>query len=231
MAIRAYRPGDEQMLYEVCLRTGAAGGDASGVYGDRRLLGEVFVGPYLALQPDLALVLDDGGGAEGYVLGALDTRAFELACERLWWPGLREARPLDRVAQDVPERWLAEWIHHPYPVPEAIVRDYPSHLHIDLLPRWQGAGWGRQLIDRLLAALTARGSSGVHLGVSTANTRAIGFYQRMGFAEVAQEGEDLYMGRLLGKAQEGDDRYAGAVRKKAQEGDDPRKGGILRKAP
>lgn len=194
MAIRPYAPGDEPALYEVCLRTGADGGDASGLYGDRRLLGEVFVGPYLALQPDLAFVLDDGAGAEGYVLGALDTRAFELACERLWWPGLREARPLESVADDAPERWLAEWIHRPRPAPAWLLSDFPSHLHIDLLPRWQGAGWGSRLIGTLLAALVAKGSKGVHLGVSPTNTRAVGFYRKVGFEELGQESGALFMG-------------------------------------
>lgn len=197
MAIRPYVPGDEPALYEVCLRTGDDGGDASGIYSDRRLLGEVFVGPYLALQPDLAFVLDDGGGAEGYVLGALDTRAFELACERLWWPGLREARPLESVPEGAPERWLAEWIHRPRPAPEQLLEAFPSHLHIDLAPRWQGKGWGSRMLTTLFDALAARGSRGVHLGVSTGNPRAVAFYRKLGFEDLIEGGGALFMGRPL----------------------------------
>ena len=71
--VRAAEPSDRDALYEVCLLTGDAGRDATALYPDRSLLGDVFVGPYLALCPDLALVADDGTGAAGYALGALET--------------------------------------------------------------------------------------------------------------------------------------------------------------
>jgi hypothetical protein len=52
-------------------------------------------------------------------------------------------------------------------------RDYPSHLHIDIVARAQGCsepyllgrGLGRSLIETLLASLKAAGSRGVHLGI------------------------------------------------------------------
>ena len=51
-------------------------------------------------------------------------------------------------------------------LPTPVVARYPSHLHIDLLPRAQGQGHGRLLIESLLDLLRAEGSGGVHLGVS-----------------------------------------------------------------
>ena len=53
-----------------------------------------------------------------------------------------------------------------------LLGEYPSHLHIDLLPRAQGRGNGRALMETFLAALTERGSPGVHLGTSPQNVRA-----------------------------------------------------------
>src|SRR2546430_13446667 len=41
--------------------------------------------------------------------------------------------------------------------------DYPSHMHIDLLPRAQGRGFGRRMMDDLMTKLRGRGSRGVHL--------------------------------------------------------------------
>ncbi|MEU1388205.1 MULTISPECIES: GNAT family N-acetyltransferase [unclassified Nonomuraea] len=195
MRIRKYRPGDEPALYEVCLRTGLDGQDASAVYPTPHLLADVYVGPYLALQPSLAWVLDDDpghgpGGPGGYVLGALDTRAFEADCERLWWPALR-AR-YRHITE--PERWLADHLAAPRPAPAEIVAGHPSHLHIDLLPRMQGAGWGSRLIATLLQALDERGSRGVHLGVSARNTRAVAFYAKLGFTELEREDSVVFMG-------------------------------------
>ena len=93
------------------------------------------------------------------------------------------------------------WYHHPdYLCPEPY-EDYPSHLHIDLLPRAQGKGLGRSMIEQLIERLGAGGSPGVHLGVSTRNTRAQAFYQRLGFQELARTGSPgdgvIYLGRRI----------------------------------
>ena len=184
-------------MYDICLRTGESGGDASHLYDDPRLLGHIYVGPYVALQPQLAFVLTDERGIAGYVLGALDTRAFEAACEESWWPRLREQYPLRRRAQgDRATRTLVQMIHHPPITADDVVKQFPSHLHIDLLPRAQGRGQGRALMDALLAALVAQGSPGVHLGVNPANTKAIGFYRRLGFVELGSGGAVMMARRL-----------------------------------
>lgn len=94
MDIRGYRPGDRPALYQICLRTGDNGRDATGRYADPELLGHVYVGPYLALAPQLALVLDRGDGTPvGYALGAADSAAFAARCEADWWPALRRRYP------------------------------------------------------------------------------------------------------------------------------------------
>jgi ribosomal protein S18 acetylase RimI-like enzyme len=95
-----------------------------------------------------------------------------------------------------PDQRLASQIHHPPPVPDVAAR-YPSHLHIDLLPEAQGRGYGRALLDRLLAGLADAGSPGVHLGVDPANTGALGFYRRWGFTELAHSPGVIYFGTAL----------------------------------
>jgi ribosomal protein S18 acetylase RimI-like enzyme len=97
-------------------------------------------------------------------------------------------------------------IHHLYHHPDYFYPEpydaYPSHLHIDLLPRVQGQGYGRELMGQLLERLRERGSPGVHLGMSAVNDRAYGFYRALGFSELAREGSgesgSIYMGLRLG---------------------------------
>lgn len=194
--LREYRPGDRDDLYAVCLRTGDAGRDATALHHDPRLLGEVWVGPYVELEPDLAIVLDDGAGAEGYVLGALDTRSFERRRDAEWMPHLRQSYPLDAFADGSADDGLVQMVHRPMTAPDEVVRDHPSHLHIDLLPRWQGGGWGRRLIDELITRLVARGSTGVFLGVDPRNEPAIGFYRHLGFDPVGPA-DGPWLGRRL----------------------------------
>lgn len=179
-SVRPFRPDDLPALYEICLKTGDAGADASALHRDPRILGEVYAAPYAALEPDLVLVAQDAEGVAGYVLGAADTRAFEAACEAQWWPALR-ARYADTA--HVPswrrtnDEWAAYQIHHPPKAPQRAVEAAPAHLHIDLLPRLQGQGLGRALMDAWLARVRGR----AHLACSARNARALRFYGRYGF--------------------------------------------------
>lgn len=190
--IRPYRESDRDAAYEVCLKTGDNGDDATHLYEDPRALGNIYVGPYLELEPELAFVLEDAIGVCGYVLGALDTKSFDEAFATKWLPPLQAVTP---DPEGDPAVWNADQriyhqIHHPrFEYPPAL-EPYPSHLHIDLLPRAQGKGWGRKMLETLLDALRNSGSRGVHLGVGTANTRAQGFYRRLGFQDLFKKGTD-----------------------------------------
>ena len=186
--MRPARHADLDRCYEICLRTGAAGEDASDLLADPLLLGDLYVAPYLVLEPEHAFVLDDGTGtAQGYVVGALDTRAFEARCEAEWWPEARARHADPGTAEGLDALFLA-LLATPVPAAEEVLAQHPSHLHIDLLPPFQGRGWGRQLLEALFASLRAAGSTGVHLGVAEANRRAIGFYERIGMEDLGTDG-------------------------------------------
>ena len=195
--IRHVRASDRDAVYDICLRTADAGDDGTLLYADPQLPGHVWAGPYVALEPQHAFVVDDDGRAIGYVLGALDSRAFEAELERTWWPPLRVQYPLDGAATAPGDRIARHLIHHPPRADETIVGDFPSHLHIDLLPVAQGRGNGRRLIDRLLDSLRADGSRGVHLGVSRRNLRAPEFYRALGFEELLADDRHLVFGMRL----------------------------------
>ena len=182
LRIRPARAGDTDALYDICLRTGLNGADASAVHQAPRLLGEVYVGPYLARALDLAFVVaDDQDAPLGYVLGVEDTATFEMWCETCWWPGLRAQHPLGTFPAGSADEQIVRLIHGRERTPRAVVEAYPAHLHIDLLPTAQGGGNGRRLLETLFDALRARGVPGVHLGVSTRNPRAVAFYGHLGF--------------------------------------------------
>ncbi|CAM3619414.1 GNAT family N-acetyltransferase [Deinococcus frigens] len=199
--IRHARPSDRDSLYGICLETADSGDDATHLYRDPLLVGHIYAGPYLAHAPALAFVLEDEEGVCGYVIGALDTREFEATLEREWWPALRAQFPDpsdNPAAERTPDQRLTRLIHHPNTAPQETVETYPSHLHIDLLPRGQGGGNGRRMMTRLFSALREAGSPGVHLGVGGRNARAIRFYRHLGFQELAQgPGGSLELGLKL----------------------------------
>ncbi len=176
--------------------TGDGGEDATSKFDDPRILGHVFAAPYGLFEPSLAFVAEDDAGVGGYIIGALDSRAFEERLEADWWPGLRDRYPAP-PSELPPDQWTrdqraAHFIHAPLTVPDEFAEDYPSHLHINLVPRLQGQGLGRQLINTLMGALTERGSVGVHFLVWPANQRAIGFYQHLGFRVISAENAVIF---------------------------------------
>ena len=85
--------------------------------------------------------------------------------------------------------------HRPERLLEPEVPDYPGHLHIDLLPDWQGKGWGRRTMATFIDSVRAAGCPAVHLGMLTANTAARPFYDRLGFTELRIDPPLTYLGR------------------------------------
>lgn len=194
--IRPYRPADIDALYQICLQTGDAGQDATSRHDDPTLLGHVYAAPYGLFEPSLAFVAEDESGVAGYIVGALDSTAFEERLEKDWWPGLRARYP--EPPPDLPsERWtpdqrLAYIIHHPHRAADELAARYPSHLHINLLPRLQASGYGRRLIQTLTAALREQGSPGVHLSVGLGNQKAARFYEHVGFTRLPADGMNVF---------------------------------------
>jgi ribosomal protein S18 acetylase RimI-like enzyme len=197
-SIRSVRASDRDAVYEICLRTADAGEDGSHLYSDPELPGHIWAGPYVALEPEHDfVVVDDDDRAIGYILAARDSRAFEARLECEWWPDLRTRYPLDEARTAAGDRIAVYLMHHPTRGDDAIVAEYPSHLHIDLLPSAQGRGDGRRLVERLAASLHDAGSTGVHLGVSSRNRRAIGFYRNLGFESLVSDERHHVFGMRL----------------------------------
>ncbi|MFF5370273.1 GNAT family N-acetyltransferase [Streptomyces sp. NPDC013187] len=196
--VRPYRPGDRPALDDICVRTAHHGEDSRPHYADPGIFPVTFAAPYVHLEPDLAFVLDDGRGeAVGYILGAADTPRFAEAFRTRWLPLVGDRYPEPAGPPRTPDEAMAIMLHHPERMVLPELAGHPAHLHIDLLPAWQGRGHGRRLMRTFLQALRDRGVLAVHLAMSTANTRARAFYDRMGFEEidVPQPGEATFLGR------------------------------------
>jgi GNAT superfamily N-acetyltransferase len=194
--IRMARPDDLEALYEVSLRTGDAGSDATGLFDDPRLLGEVYVGPYVMLDSGIGLTTVDDRGPGGYGLAAVDTRRFEAEAEEVWWPPLRRRHPDPGPDPRTADDEVIAVIHRPELAAEEVVARYPAHLHLDLLPRFQGRGLGRVMMQRLLDQLVECGVRGVHLTADARNRRAISFYTHLGFTTLDTR-DDVVMGRSI----------------------------------
>ncbi|MGW4575950.1 GNAT family N-acetyltransferase [Streptomyces tendae] len=192
-SVRPYRPADAPALDDICIRTAHNGRDSRPVYADPAVLPAIFAAPYVHLDPDLAFVLDDGQGrAVGYILGTADTVRFAAEFRAKWLPRVADRYPAPQgpPGTRTPDEVMAGLLHDPERMIVPELADHPAHLHIDLLPDWQGQGHGRTLMRTFWRALRGRGVPAVHLVMATANTRARAFYDRLGFHEIAAAGLD-----------------------------------------
>ena len=202
IALRPFKERDLDSLYAISLATGLAGGDATALYEDSRLMGHIYSAPYALLSPATSFVAQDDEGVAGYIVGTLDTHAFEQQLERDWWPRLRT---LYRDPSDHPPgTWTADQrrcstIHHPRRTPRAIVEAFPAHVHMNLLPRIQRKGIGRSLLDRWIRAARDKGLNSIHVGANPDNQRAIRFWETCGFDRLAVSpapaGSPVWLGR------------------------------------
>jgi ribosomal protein S18 acetylase RimI-like enzyme len=197
--IRRYADADHDAVYDICVRTAAAGGDARGRYSTDDLMPDLFAGPYVFLEPGSAFVLDDGDGAVGYVIGTPDTAAFARAYRERWIPRLADRYQVPPDPPTTPDEQMLALHYSPERMLWAGLPEYPAHLHIDLLPPYQGNGHGRALIDTFCAAVADAGATGVHVCVVSENTPALGFYDRVGFrlVDVDDPGPVVYLGLAL----------------------------------
>ncbi|MCM2293101.1 GNAT family N-acetyltransferase [Allorhizobium sp. BGMRC 0089] len=195
--LRPLAEADMPALFDICLRTADGGKDATALFSDARLPGFIWAAPYGQFEPDFAFILADGDKAVGYVIGAPDTGAFLDRLDAEWWPYVREelktiapSRPLDEMA-------LAR-IHAPERTKGWLLKDYPAHLHINIVEEAQSSGWGRKMIEAELNALKSHGVAGVHLGVHPLNERAKGFYRHIGFEDLSRDGNVIFAMKLNG---------------------------------
>ncbi|CAL9655609.1 Putative acetyltransferase OgpAT [Streptomyces sp. enrichment culture] len=183
--VRPYRPEDAAALDDICVRTGHNGQDSRPHYTDPGVLTATFAAPYAHLEPELTFVLDDGRGhAVGYILGTADTARFAADFRTRWLPRVADRYPAPQGPPGSLDEVIAGLLHRPERMVVPELAGHPAHLHIDLLPEWQGRGHGRALMHTFLRALRQRGVPSVHLVMATANTPARAFYDRLGFQPV-----------------------------------------------
>lgn len=175
MQVVPYTPEHRAELEAVCLASASERARTDATHAQFTLL--MYCDPYLD-HGVAYMLLDDAGVAHGYVLACEDWNS--------WAPKtLAYRQQIEALGSEYQARFKDEADFY-----ASVAQDYPAHLHIDIEEPYTGGGNGRKLMETLLARLRADGVRGVVFGVAAANTRAVGFYQHMGFEQLSAYGED-----------------------------------------
>ena len=68
MIIRKSCLQDLPYIYEICLKTGASGKDATELFNDKNMLGSYYAAPYIVNSPKDCFVVVENGLVCGYIL-------------------------------------------------------------------------------------------------------------------------------------------------------------------
>lgn len=192
---------DIPYLSEICLKTGCSGRDASDLYSDPYMLAQFYAIPYLAYSTDHCYVVEaEVNGIlrpVGYILGVEDTTKFTTWLEEAWLPQVRKSYRLTGAYHSAAERSFIELIQQPITVDEDIVKHYPAHFHMNVLPGFQDRGYRRKLTETLWDSLKDKGVAGVHMGFAADKVGAFAFYQAMGYVQLKTTPWGIYMGHLF----------------------------------
>jgi ribosomal protein S18 acetylase RimI-like enzyme len=194
VTIRQATKNDEDALSRICLLTADAGKSAEHLHDYPELPGLVYAVPYVNLPTTWGFVLEDesNGDVVGYILGSKDTRVYEAHARESWWPPLAEKYP-PSIAKKPGDVYYTNLLRNMYTIPQSNIDFSPAHLHIDILPAFQGKGLGSKLIKTAVQYLKEEGLDGIWLGLDPRNTGARLFYEKLGFKQIegAPDGNQL----------------------------------------
>ena len=179
MEIRTCTETDRDALRTLFGRAGA-GAPTETLWGHEESEADVYLWPYLAHGTVLTAVTD--GVFTGYLAGTDGTAPFPSEQDRMT-RAIREHRltfrkapaaffarsMVDAAKAAVRRQSTAGELHDPR---------WPAHLHINVAPEARGTGAADALVKEWLAVL---GDTGCHLQTLRENTRAVRFFERMGF--------------------------------------------------
>jgi ribosomal protein S18 acetylase RimI-like enzyme len=185
MEIRGFAESDRAELRALFGRAGEGAPSAS-PWGHLESEASVYLDPYMDLEPASLFVAVVDGALVGYLAGCLDSSKFPSESERIQ-NAIRKYRLFFRprtvpfFARGMVDSALAALRREPTAGDFDDPR-WPAHLHINVAAPARGTGAADGLMNRWLDRLRATGSPGCHLQTLVENTRAVRFFERMGFA-------------------------------------------------
>ncbi len=173
MQIRPYQPKDYERMHLICYETSSGFDSEKG----KIALYATYCDYYINEDPDSCFVaVNEKDEAIGYVICAPDPEKYEKVFNEKYAPILKKASPV-RYLFHVVNEWLCR----------NVKKNYPAHLHIDILPEGQRQGLGTRLIDALTDCLKERGVKGVYLVCGAGNEKGVNFYKKYGFKVLSQK--------------------------------------------
>lgn len=183
MNIRKYRNKDFNDVVFICVN------DMIGRTSDEliKYVETMFCRYYIEKEPENCFVCtDDNDKAVGYIFGVTNfqkyLKSFTDYIEEI--KEICNGKYFQSAMDEIYEHQIYE-------------KEYPAHLHINILPQYQSNGIGTHLITRFCNRLKEENIEGVMLVVDTDNTGARRFYEKNGFDILHENPKSSAYGKKL----------------------------------
>jgi GNAT superfamily N-acetyltransferase len=182
--VRTFTETDRATLRGLFGRAGAGSPSAS-LWDHEESEASIYLKPYMDLEPESLFVAFVDGDMVGYLAGCLDSSRFPTESERID-RAIKEYRLLrrpkamlffgralvDTAMAKARRRRLAGDLED---------SRWPAHLHMNVVSEARGTGVAQALMVGWFDRLSEAGSPGCYLQTLVENTRAVRFFERMGF--------------------------------------------------
>lgn len=181
MKISHYHPKYEKDMLEIFLWAGSK--HTRETDGLRELMHATFCDYYLQKEVESCFIaINEEDKAIGYIL-----------CARKY-----DRKKIDDYLNEKQMDHLDELLIPCMSLYEAYQGEYDAHLHINVLPEYQRAGIGTDLMNTLLQYLKDENCNGVMLGVALKNEKGNNFYNKCGFTLLNSNEQANIMGKKIG---------------------------------
>ncbi|MBQ3128797.1 MAG: GNAT family N-acetyltransferase [Oscillospiraceae bacterium] len=185
MIIRPYEEKDKENVRFICLNSE---GECKMTPDEQKFILTTYCDYYIENEGiNCFVAVDDNDRAIAYIICTEDFDSYRKVFVEEYIPRLDEdmvvwggnARNGASVSTKLQEKYK---------------KDFPAHLHIDVLPEYHRQGIGHRLVDTLSAHLKEKGVRGVMLTVGAENIRGQSFYKKYGFEFIEKDGDDVAFG-------------------------------------
>lgn len=181
VTIRSFQKKDREYVREICIKT--APKNAVKTEKGRNCILTMYCDCYIECYPEYCFVAaDENDKAVGYILCAPDyeryTADFMVYAKRMFSFSLL--------------RGITAYFESK--ISGRFKKNYPAHMHIDILEEYQRIGIGTKLVDALCQKLKDEKIDGVMLVVGADNEKGCRFYKKYGFNQICNLKGSIAMG-------------------------------------
>jgi ribosomal protein S18 acetylase RimI-like enzyme len=181
MGVRKYIEGDREAIHNICYLTGYMGDSAERFWRHKQSFVDVFISYYINKEPESLYVATIDDLVVGYLTGCVDT-ALAPRPEEFYYPIMKYGLMFRPGTAGFLWRGILDSLRDKQKaIAEFRDERWPAHLHTNLLPAARGSGLGRALMEKWMDHLRNVHSPGCHLSTILENSRAVLFFEKMGF--------------------------------------------------